>query len=199
MTLMRLLPRPDAELDWRNPLIVSVPDVLRPAECQALIGRIEDLGPSQAPITTAGGFVMRPDIRNNDRVMFDDPELAGRLFEAVRSHLPERLEGAWTLVGANERLRCYRYRPGQQFAPHYDGSFVRSRSERSLLTFLVYLNVCERGGSTRFPDHDLEVVPETGSALVFNHRLLHEGSPVLAGVKYVVRSDLMYRRSQESS
>jgi prolyl 4-hydroxylase len=193
-----MLPRPDDELDWRNPLIVSVPELLGPAECQTLIGRIEGLGPSQAPITTAAGFVMRPDVRNNDRVMFDDHVLAGRLFEAVRPHVPERLEGEWTLVGANERLRCYRYRVGQHFAPHFDGSFVRSRNERSLLTFLVYLNGCERGGSTRFPDHDVEVVPVTGSALVFNHHLLHEGSPVLAGVKYVVRSDLLYRRNSES-
>jgi hypothetical protein len=30
-------------------------------------------------------------------------------------------------------------------------------------------------------------------ALLFQHQLLHEGSEVTSGVKYVVRSDVMYR------
>ena len=28
-------------------------------------------------------------------------------------------------VGVNERFRCYRYVPGQQFKAHYDGAFQR--------------------------------------------------------------------------
>ena len=38
------------------------------------------------------------------------------------------------------------------FAPHFDGAFVRSPNERSLLTFMVYLNECEAGGHTGFSD-----------------------------------------------
>jgi hypothetical protein len=34
----------------------------------------------------------------------------------------------------------------------------------------------------------------TGHALLFQHRLLHEGCPVRSGIKYVLRSDVMYRR-----
>jgi hypothetical protein len=36
------------------------------------------------------------------------------------------------------------------------------------------------------------VRPVVGSVLVFDHLLLHEGSEVTAGVKYAVRSDLVY-------
>ncbi len=48
------------------------------------------------------------------------------------------------------------------------------------------------GGST---DFDLvgSVVPETGMALLFEHRVLHQGAPLLEGVKYVMRTDVMYR------
>ena len=141
---------------------------------------------------------MRPDIRNNDRVMFDDPELARRLVEAARPRVPERLERDWVLCGANERLRCYRYRPGQHFAPHFDGAFHRHDDERSLLTFLVYLNGCRAGGSTRLLDLGVDVQPAAGLGLIFNHHLLHEGAPVVEGVKYVVRTDLMFRRSPNS-
>ncbi len=196
---MELLPRIDDELDTRNPLVMTLENVLPPEACLSLIGRIEALGPSAAPITTPRGPVMRPDLRNNDRVMFDDPELAGLLVDAARPRVPERLEHDWVLCGANERLRCYRYRPGQHFAPHFDGAFHRSTEERSLLTFLVYLNGCRAGGATRLLDLGIEVEPRAGLGFVFNHHLLHEGAPVLEGVKYVIRTDLMFRRRQNSS
>ncbi|MCA2981274.1 MAG: 2OG-Fe(II) oxygenase [Myxococcaceae bacterium] len=197
MTLMsNLLPSSSVELSWRNPLVVTLDGVFSPAECAGLIERIERAGPTPAPVSTARGPVMRPDLRTNDRVMFDDPALAGLIFGRLKPHLPSRLEGAWTMVGANERLRCYRYRPGQAFAPHYDGSFHRSEDEVSLLTVLLYLNACEAGGATQFLDLERLVEPAQGRVLVFNHHLLHEGCPVLAGLKYVVRTDLMFQRER---
>lgn len=197
--MLRILPNPDAELDSRNPLIVTVDGLLSPTECAALIDRIEAAGPTAAPITTHRGFEMRPDIRNNTRVMFDDVALATRLFERVRPHVPARLEGEWELCGANERLRCYRYAAGEYFAPHFDGAFHRNADERSLLTFMVYLNECTAGGHTGFIDLEHSVQPTTGAGLVFNHHLLHEGAEVKAGLKYAVRSDLMYRRRGRGS
>ena len=139
MTSLCVLPNPDQELDTRNPLVITVDDVLSPDECAAMIRRIEAAGPTLAPITTPSGFEVRTDIRNNTRVMFDDPVTAGLLFERVRAKVPRRLEHDWVLCGANERLRCYRYERGQYFAPHFDGAFTRHRGERSLLTMMVYL------------------------------------------------------------
>ena len=183
--------RPGEIPDHSAPLVFSLPDVLGAEECVAMIARIEALGPAPAPITTAAGFVMRPDIRNNERVMFDDVALAAELFARLGGALPPRVQG-WRPVGVNERFRCYRYTPGQRFAPHYDGSFRRHLSERSLLTLMVYLNDGFGGGSTAFHDHDVEVWPRAGAALVFQHQLLHEGCAVTSGTKYVLRSDVMY-------
>src|SRR3954463_6337910 len=120
MNAIAILPNPERELATRNPLVLTLEGVLSPEECAAMIARIEAAGPTDAPITTNRGPVMRPDIRNNSRVMFDDPAFAAMLFERVRAHVPERLEETWRLCGANERLRCYRYEPGQYFAPHFD-------------------------------------------------------------------------------
>lgn len=57
------------------------------------------------------------------------------------------------------------------------------------------------GGATRFfpdnldPRRCLDVNPEVGACLVFQHRgLLHSGEEVESGVKYTVRSDIMYER-----
>jgi predicted 2-oxoglutarate/Fe(II)-dependent dioxygenase YbiX len=179
-------------LDHGGPLVQTIAGVLSPAECAALIDRIEQLGPATAPITTARGPVMRTEIRNNERVMFDDPELARELFARIEGAIAPRLRGM-RAVGANERFRCYRYRPGQRFAPHYDGAFIRNDRERSLLTFMVYLNEGFTGGATTFHDWGVDVAPRTGTALLFQHWLLHEGCELIEGTKYVLRSDVMYQ------
>lgn len=179
-------------LDHSAPLVATIADVLSPAECDAEIARIEALGPTAAPITTSRGFVMAPDIRNNERVMFDDAPLAERIYQRILAHLPATLSGMQP-VGANERFRGYRYAPGQRFAPHYDGAFVRNDRERSLLTLIVYLDEACRGGDTNFLDFEIAVTPRRGMALLFQHLLLHEGAEVTDGRKYVLRSDVMYR------
>jgi prolyl 4-hydroxylase len=183
---------PGDDRDQTGPMVFTIDDVLSLAECRSLIERIEALGPTAAPITTPGGFEMRPDVRNNTRVIFDDPAFAATLFARIEPHLPSRLF-AMTPTGANERFRCYRYDVDQRFAPHYDGTFIRSERERSQLTFMVYLNDDFAGGATAFHDFDESVVPRAGRALLFQHFLLHEGCTVTRGVKYVLRSDVMFR------
>lgn len=55
---------------------------------------------------------------------------------------------------------------------------------------MVYLNDDFEGGDTHF-EH-LAIRPQTGMALIFVHELRHEGSAVVRGRKYVLRSDVMY-------
>jgi hypothetical protein len=61
---------------------------------------------------------------------------------------------------------------------------------------MVYLNDTEPdgGGETHFPDAEVTVVPKAGTALLFDHHLLHESRTLRSGVKYAVRSDVMFRR-----
>ncbi len=180
-------------LDHGSALVFTVDNVLSAGECAGLIDRIESLGPTVAPITTSRGQVMRTDVRNNARVMFDDPAFAKLLFDRIAPAVPHELCGMKP-VGANERLRCYRYDVEQRFAPHYDGAHVRDEDERSLLTFMVYLNEGFGGGATALHDFDVRVTPKTGMALLFQHFLLHEGCFVTSGLKYALRTDVMYRR-----
>lgn len=180
-------------LDHAFPFVWVVRGVFSHQECRELIDRIETIGPEAAPITTASGFVHDERVRNNTRVMFDDHALAGRFFENVRPFVPRRLSDM-EVCGANERWRCYRYDAGQYFAPHFDGAFRRSPTEESLLTAIVYLDEGCRGGRTSFPTFGVEVAPEAGAVLLFQHRLLHASTPVTKGRKYAARSDIMYRR-----
>jgi hypothetical protein len=54
-------------------------------------------------------------------------------------------------------------------------------------------SVGRRVPTVPFLDLEKRIEPHAGMALLFQHRLLHEGSEVTSGVKYVVRSDVMYR------
>jgi prolyl 4-hydroxylase len=176
--------------------VFAIPNFLSAEECSAYIALSQSLGFDEAPITTAAGFVMRKDIRDNLRVMHDDAELAANWFARVEPFMPaKRL--VWRVWGLNERFRFYRYDVGHKFAVHLDGCFRRSSVEESLFTFMIYLNDDFEGGETKFyfPDFrlNLSVQPERGKALVLWHRQLHEGAPVRKGRKYVVRTDVMYR------
>lgn len=94
------------------------------------------------------------------------------------------------------RLRFLRYDPGEYFKPHMDGMYIRDNGERSYITVQLYLNEGFKGGSTTFMDFDLkhrkEVVPKAGMVLVFDHEIMHEGSELIKGRKYSMRTDIMY-------
>lgn len=184
--------------------IFTVRGFLSADECAAFIARSEAVGYGDAPITTSAGPVLNKRMRNNERVMVDDPATAAGLWERLRPFVPATIGTGWQAAGLNERFRYYRYDPGQRFDWHFDGWFERSPAERSHLTFMIYLNDGFEGGETRFRerplgtpagtrDDEFAVVPEAGMALVFVHAVLRQGAAVTAGRKYVLRSDVMYR------
>jgi len=75
---------------------------------------------------------------------------------------------------------------------HRDGSYKRSESEFSYYTFLIYLNEIYEGGETKFASGEI-ITPKTGTVLIFEHSQRHEGTALISGIKYVLRSDIMYK------
>ena len=169
--------------------IWQVSSVLTAEECTRHVARTEAQGYMPATITTRKGAEVAPAIRDNDRVVLDDPVLALDLWRRLAAPLPRFLDGCQA-IGLNERFRYYRYEPGQQFRGHTDAPFRRANGEESRLTVLIYLNEDFTGGETAFRNH--EISARKGAALVFRHELFHEGRPVLTGTKYVLRTDVMF-------
>jgi len=161
-------------------------------ECRTLIESSEARGFEEAKIDTGSGQEIFKDIRNNDRVFFDDRELASQLFQKINPFVPNIING-WRLFSLNERFRFYRYKGQQYFKWHRDGSYKRSYFEVSKMTFMIYLNGNFEGGETDF--RDFKVIPEAGAALVFPHELLHQGLTLINGTKYVLRTDVMYDKT----
>ncbi|MEO1654835.1 MAG: 2OG-Fe(II) oxygenase, partial [Bacteroidota bacterium] len=131
-------------------------------------------------------------VRNNDRLLHTDVALAAELWQKIHSFLPQELGGR-KFWGMNEVFRFYRYCPGQKFALHQDGKIFKDQQTVSLLTFLIYLNEGFAAGETAFREHIIQ--PEQGMALVFSDHLLHEGKPLIKGIKYVLRSDVFYQET----
>lgn len=177
------------EYTWITDDIFTVADFLSTAECDSYIEFSESLGFDDAPIDTGFGQVVVKNVRDNTRVILDDPVLALSLWSRAREFVPAEFDKS-EVVGFNERFRFYRYDPGQIFRWHCDGIFRRPNGQRSQLTFMVYLNDDFEGGATRF--EDVTIKPERGMALCFVHYLRHEGARVLRGRKYVLRTDVMY-------
>ena len=177
----------------KNSGVFTIENYLSPALCQHYIRMGEEMGFEASEVNFQGGSRRAEDIRNNDRVIFDDPLLAASLFERARAMLPEYI-GNGQLVGFNKRFRFYRYGPNEYFKWHRDGTFARSPDEGSCLTFMIYLNGDFEGGGTEFKTEI--ITPQEGAALVFPHKLPHQGMAVVSGIKYVLRTDVMYRRSQ---
>jgi len=170
--------------------IYTVDDFLTAAECDEHIAWSEKRGYQQAKINAFGRQVTRTDVRNNSRIIFKDEALAERLWKRVEPFCVSEL-GYMSAIGLNEMFRFYKYSLGQKFKAHIDGSYERNETESSLFTLMIYLNDHFLGGDTWF--EDLVIQPKTGMALIFKHDLLHEGREVIKGIKYVLRTDIMYK------
>jgi hypothetical protein len=188
-----------AHFDFSVPFLWTVPDLLSDAECAALIAEYERVAWLPATVNSQSGRVVEPHIRNSSTAIVPDAQLAERLFARLLLRLPpemtDRLGGSPRRVrpvGLYLPLRIYRYEPGQHFGPHHDQSYQDGLGQRSLLTFMVYLNEGFSGGATTFPEQRQTIVPKTGMALLFQHMLLHAGERVETGIKYVLRSDVLF-------
>lgn len=147
-------------------------------------------------------------LENVPRIFGNGPMKRGEVWKLTRPN--ERMRFLKYVGGEYFRPHC----DGSYETP--------DRKERSYFTLHLYLNNAggpseeelgemsleERvkfkklgltGGATTFhsvtmnEDRDLDVMPRTGRILLFQHRdLLHSGDDVLQGVKYTMRTDLMY-------
>ena len=186
-----------------SPLILTIDDFLSKTICDALVLKTEDLNYKKAPITIDGSkgiFEMNSEIRNNTRVIVDEDFLAFSLFQQIKKYLPSTYKNIWQLTKLNPRFRYYRYGVDQKFSPHIDGKYRESNICESKLTLLVYLSEDFTGGETTFFGKDetdlrFKITPKIGQVLVFDHHQLHAGETVTSGIKYVLRTDVMYTRS----
>ena len=191
-------------------------NVVDAADCDAFIRQAEAAGFSAASLNAPPGQTYNARVRNNERARWEmNTTTLGELTAKLAADIPSQIQDddgvIWTLVGLDPAFRCYRYDVGQRFQKHYDSSVVKTvGEEQSFLTLIIYLNDDFQGGETTFfvggwkavrsgQAAEVTVRPRRGSALVFYHAgrrsPLHEGSELISGRKYALRTDVIYHRS----
>jgi hypothetical protein len=94
-------------LDGDN--IFVIPDFLTGAECTSFITASEQAGYEEATISTLEGPSLDKEVRDNARLIRDDPALAAAWWQRAKPFLPLRIK-TWEAVGFNvvEALRAPR-------------------------------------------------------------------------------------------
>jgi hypothetical protein len=187
--------------DFSHRLLWTVPDLFSSDECAAIVSGAAGQPWLPATVNRAEGRVVEPGLRDSLTAVLHDPALAEQMYRRVLPHVPARMSTelgsrgrvAMEVAGVHLPVRIYRYEPGQHFGLHQDQSYFGDDGTKSLLTYMVYLNEGFEGGETDFPEQQQTIVPRTGTALLFQHMLLHAGRRVTSGSKLVLRSDVLYR------
>lgn len=167
----------------------SLYNFLAVAECENLVARAEKNSFESATINDGLSDVTNPLVRNNSRIILDDPSLADQLWDNLEPFLNSCVDD-WIPYGLNNRFRFYKYERFQAFNWHRDLPYRPNHHTMSKLTFMIYLNDDYEGGHTDF--ETFKVWPQKGMAVIFNHKLNHSGTAVTRGIKYVLRTDVMY-------
>ena len=201
------------------PNLSLIKDVLFSSECSNIIAAAQTVGfTPDAPIMTSRED---SSVLAHNFYWIVDEAFAAKLWQRVKNFIPEQVDGK-LVRGLNRRFRVYRYVPGAEYRCHIDGAWPPSginpttdayiydsspptAKQSSLYTFLLYLNDDFEAGETTFfmPSVNDEVMnaypvkPVTGAAAIFPHgegkgALLHEGSGVTTGAKYIIRTDVLY-------
>lgn len=84
----------------------------------------------------------------------------------------------------HEPYSMLRYRSGQEYKAHSDGSTEIGRS----ISAIVYLNNDYEGGEIEFVNFGIKIKPETGMLILFpsNYAYSHIAHPVTDGTKYAL-------------
>lgn len=192
-------------------------NVLSPSECRSIISAGESVEfLPDSPLRQDGDI----SVLAHNFYWVVDTAFHDKLWSRVSSFVPASIDGRLAR-GLNRRFRVYRYVPGAEYRCHIDGAWPPSgiraddtyvyddspadKKQSSLFTFLIYLNDEFEGGETTFflPGvregtlNAYPVHPVMGSVAIFPHgdskgALLHEGTGVRNGAKYVIRTDVEY-------
>jgi len=172
--------------------ILTLPRILEPEMCAALLGYYQRGSPSASgfAIDVGGRTVehVNPVLKRRSDVTIEDEDLIAQIRARLETRLFPMVKRAlgWQAQHIERYLIC-RYAEQDQgfFFPHRDDATAGTAHRK----FAVSLNLNAEdydGGDLRFPEFGRRTYrPPTGGATVFCCSLLHEATPVTRGERFV--------------
>lgn len=175
-----------------EPRFVVLGNVLSDEECDALIALARPKMDVARVVDPTTGQLEGHEARTSEGTYFlveENPFVA-----AIDRRLARLLQ--WPIENG-EGLQILHYRPGGEYLPHFDffDPSVPGATDAGgnrVATLIIYLQVPDEGGATRFSDIGFEVMPQKGAALFFSYDrpspdtlTLHAGLPVIEGEKWI--------------
>lgn len=176
---------PDAEVVSERPRIRIYRQLFKPAECDYVLKVADGLYQPSMVYNSARQLVRDP-IRTSDGAtlhwLAEDPAIHALLRRIGKATGTDATQG--------EASQVLRYKPGQEYKPHYD--YLRASENQRIVTALVWLNDDYQGGETAFLRTGQKLRGKKGDAVVFWNSLEvgsidplteHAGLPVQRGTK----------------
>jgi predicted 2-oxoglutarate/Fe(II)-dependent dioxygenase YbiX len=178
--------------------VLTVPNVLSPADCQALIARWHKEGHEAGSVMSMvnGKMVERQDdgVKKRRDHLLSDAAVRKPLMAMVARRLGPEVNKAFCFGSFRfDRvlIACYDSDRGDYFRPHRDNTTPATAGRRFALTLNLNSDEYE-GGELIFPEYgDYRYKPPTGAAVVFAGSLLHEALPVTRGQRFALLSFLL--------
>jgi predicted 2-oxoglutarate/Fe(II)-dependent dioxygenase YbiX len=186
---------------------VKIDGVLTPDDCKRWIAAAE-----RAEFTKSGEREIFSG--NRLRTVINDQDAADAVWQQIKPHVTKRRthksrdgdfsyggvgnipDGEYEPFGVSPMFRFSKYVPGGSFGWHVDTCYAKGAHEVGMDTLLLYLNDDYVGGETvlKLVPDTVVMTPKTGSAMAFYHHQTHAGMEVQSGVKYLVRTEVLYRK-----
>jgi prolyl 4-hydroxylase len=175
-------------------LIRTIDNFLSEEECYHIISLID----KESQKSTVVGYGDTPSIISDSRTSSTSNLCnCDKLVSSIRDRIAAELKIDTMNM---EPLQGQMYNVGQYFRKHYDyfndsdSNHIGIAGNRAW-TFMIYLNDNFKGGTTNFPNLDLEFTPKRGMAVIWQNMdkkgklyedSLHEGTDVIEGTKYII-------------
>jgi prolyl 4-hydroxylase len=180
-----------------SPHLTLFDRLFTPAECAYLARAAAPMLEPSVVVDNRTGRQVRDPVRTSDGIGFTWP-----LENPAVHALNRRIAAAsGTGVEQGEPLQVLRYRPGQEYKPHFDA--IPGFANQRVMTMLVWLNEAYAGGETMFMKAGLKLRGRAGDALLFRNALengsrdpsaAHAGLPVTRGEKLIASRWIRARR-----
>jgi prolyl 4-hydroxylase len=179
---------PAGRMIGESPHLTLFEGLFTPAECAYLVRAAVPMLEPSVVVDNRSGRQVRDPVRSSDGIGFTWP------LENPAVHALNRRIAAASGTGTDqgEPLQVLRYRPGQEYKPHFDA--IPAFANQRILTMLVWLNEGYEGGETMFMKTGAKLRGRPGDALLFRNAgpdgrrdeaAAHAGLPVTRGEKLI--------------